>query len=61
MTATHQLAASGYPDHLLHSVYEDLRKQNLRDYSDHETRWKAERLSAIAAERKRRGINKKTP
>lgn len=43
-----------YEDALLERVYWQLRRQNLRDYSDDETRWKAERLKAVAAERRAR-------
>lgn len=54
--SAHDVTVTRYPDHLLQSVYEDLRQRNLRDYSNHEVRWQAERLSAVAAERKRRGL-----
>jgi hypothetical protein len=50
----HDRAVSTYPDWLLDAVIDDLGRQNLRDYGNHETRWKAERSSAARAERRRR-------
>ena len=43
-----------YSDELLEAIIADLGKQNLSNYRDHETRWKAERLTAARQERKNR-------
>lgn len=50
---THAKAIAGYSAAALEGVYQDLRRQNLRDYSDSETRWKAARMKAVAAARKK--------
>lgn len=46
--------AASYPDTLLEAAYRDLSKQNLRNQQDNETRWKADRLKALSAERRKR-------
>jgi hypothetical protein len=51
---THAKMAAGLSEVALEGIYADLSKQNLRDYSNNEVRWKAGRLKAIAAERRRR-------
>jgi hypothetical protein len=56
---SHALTVSQYSDELLESVFEELSTQNLRNYRDHETRWKADRLSAIRKERNTRKLNTK--
>jgi hypothetical protein len=58
-TQAHALTVSQYSDDLLEAVFQDLSTQNLRNYKDHETRWKAERLTAIRAERNKRNPKKK--
>jgi hypothetical protein len=51
---SHQAIVRAYPDDLIEDIIADLGRYNLRDLRDHETRWKAERLSAARAERRRR-------
>jgi hypothetical protein len=55
----HTLTVSQYSDELLEAVFLELSTQNLRNYKDNETRWKAERLTAIRAERNKRNPKKK--
>ena len=55
----HQVTVAGYCGALLEEVIADLSRFNLRNYRDHETRWKAERLSAAKKELKSR--NHATP
>ena len=55
----HSLTVSQYSDELIEAVYAELSPQNLRNYKDHETRWKAERLTAIRTERNKRNPRKK--
>lgn len=52
--AIHQKTAASYPDRTLEGIYQDLKKLNLRDYSNNETRWKGGRLKAVAAVRRSR-------
>ena len=51
---SHQAIVKTYSDQLIEDIIADLGRFNLRDLRDHETRWKAERLSACRAERRRR-------
>lgn len=51
---SHQAIVASYSDELIEAVIADISRYNLRDLRDHETRWKAERLSAARAERRRR-------
>lgn len=51
---THADTAASYSDTLLEAVYRELRKQNLRNQENHTIRWKAQRLKAVAAERRTR-------
>ncbi len=51
---SHQAIVRTYSDDLIEDIIADLGRFNLRDLRDHETRWKAERLSAARAERRRR-------
>lgn len=48
------IVVADYSDDLLDAIIADLGNRNLRDYSNHETRWLAERASACRAERRRR-------
>jgi hypothetical protein len=52
--ASHELAARSYSDGLIDAIIDDLGNRNLRDQRDHETRWLAQRSSALRAERRRR-------
>lgn len=51
---THDWWVRGAGDAELEAIKSMYGKLNLRDYSDDETRWKAERLSAARREIKRR-------
>jgi hypothetical protein len=51
---THEITARSYPDDLIDQIIDDLARRNLRNYQDHETRWLADRSSALRAERRRR-------
>lgn len=58
---SHQAIVKTYSDDLIEDLIADLSRFNLRDLRDHETRWKAERLSAARAERRRRKLNPAKP
>lgn len=59
---THEAVVVTYSDALLEAVIQDLGRRNLRDQSDHEIRWSAQRLSAARAERRRRrGLPTRNP
>ena len=51
---SHAAIVRTYSPGLLDAVIDDLSRRNLRDYSNHATRWTAERLSEARAERRRR-------
>ena len=58
----HDRAVRDYSDDLIEYAIADLGRRNLRDYGNHETRWMAERSSALRAERRRRKeLRKATP
>jgi len=50
---TEQIVAH-YPTALLEQILADIGQRNLRDYRDNETRWLAERASAVRKELRRR-------
>ena len=50
----HALMLEGVSDVVIAGVIEDAEKRNLRDYSDHETRWWAARSSAARLIRRQR-------
>ena len=50
----HAEIVRNYPDALLLAIITQEGKRNLRNYQDHQTRWMAQRLSAVRAERRRR-------
>ena len=51
---SHAGVVAAYPDALIEAAIDDLGKRNLRNQQDHETRWCAERASALRAERRKR-------
>jgi hypothetical protein len=53
MMTTEQIVAH-YPTALLEQILADIGQRNLRDYRDNETRWLAERASAVRKELRRR-------
>jgi hypothetical protein len=52
--SSHEGIAATYSDTVLEGIIADASRRNLRDYSDHETRWWAARSSACRAERRAR-------
>ena len=57
----HARAIRDYPPHLLEDIYADLSARNLRNQRDHEIRWLAYRLSAVATRRRELGMSRGKP
>lgn len=58
---SHEWTVAQFSDRALEGTIAELSKRNLRDQSDHETRWCAARLSAARAERRQRKALAQTP
>ena len=48
----HAQIVAGLSPKLIPLIIDDLKKRNLRDYRDHETRWTADRLRALKLQHK---------